>query len=145
MPVPHRKGNVIYTASLAATLNANFDFYERLDKVSHVTTIENALLITKSGLSLSLINDYSVVSRGILDNRSTHPLHRIPVIWLSPSVNDPVQESKYGNVAFSTNFNSLFTYNVTQQNLRHKFYIIECVNYVREKVVRILLTKYDNH
>ena len=143
MPVPHRTGNVNYTSSLPTTLNRNFDFYERLDKVSHVTTIENALFITKSGLSLSLINDYSVVSRGILDNESTHPLRFIPVIWLSPSVNDPVQVSRYGNVAFSTNFNSLFSNNVNQQNLQHKFYIIEFVQYVKVKVVRILITKNE--
>lgn len=143
MPVPHRTGNVHYTSFLPATLDPNFGDHKRLDKVSHVTTIENALDITKSGLSLSLINDYSVVSRGILDNKSTHPLRFIPVIWLSPSTNDPVQRSKYGNVAFSTNFNSLLSNNVTQQNLQHKFYIIEFVQYVTEKVVRILITKNE--
>ena len=64
-----------------------------------------------------------------------HPLRDKPVIWVSPSAGVPLQESGYGNVEFFTDFSSLCHHSVT------KFYYIEFVKYVRERVVRILLTR----
>ena len=134
----HRVGNVSYTSYLperVTTADESFDDYTSLDIVSHVTTIENAMSVIRQGFSPSLIDDYSVVSRVMLEDGSFHPLRYKPAIWLSPSAGVPVQESRYGNVAFSTEFKSLFHSNAT------KFYYIEFVNYVRERVVRILLTR----
>ena len=138
MPVPHRKGNVSYQSYLpqcVTTADERFGDYTSLDIVSHVTTIESAMSVIRQGFSLSPIDDYSVVSRGMLNDGSFHPLHDKPVIWVSPSAGVPVQESRYGNVAFFTDFTSLYHPNVT------KFYYIEFVKYVKERVVRILLTE----
>lgn len=136
MPVPHRKGNVYYTSYLPPSSNDEFDDYDLLDIVSHVTTIENAISIIRTDFSPSLIYDYSIVSQGILENRTSyptnHPLHYTPVIWLSPSAEVPIEESRYGNVAFSTDFVNL--------NVNVNFYYIEIIKYQKSIAVRLLLT-----
>ena len=53
--------------------------------------------IIRQGFSTTFIDDYSVVSWATLKDGSVHPLRYEPVIRLSPS---PVQESRYGNVAW---------------------------------------------
>ena len=138
MHVRHRVGNISYTSHLperVTTADERFDDYTTLDIVSHVTTIENAMSIIRQDFSTSFIDGYSVVSRAKVKDGSVHPLRYKPVVWLSLSAGVPVQESRYGNVAFSTDFNSLFQSNAT------KFYYIEFLNYVKERVVRNLLTR----
>lgn len=138
MHARHRVGNVSYTSHLperVTTADERFDDYTSLDIVSHVTTIENAMSIIRPDFSTSFIDNYSVVSRAKVKDGSVHPLCYKPVVWLSLSAGVPVQESRYGNVAFSTDFNSLF------QSIATKFYYIEFLNYVKERVVRILLTR----
>ena len=135
MPVPHRKGNVYYTSYLPESANDEFGDYDSLDIVSHVTTIENAISVITTGFSPSLIYDYSIVSMGTLKNGTPyptdHPLRFAPVIWLSPSARVPIQESRYGNVAFSNDFVNI---NV------NRIYFIEIIKYKKNKTVRLLLT-----
>ena len=56
--------------------------------------------IIRQGFSTTFIDDYSVVSWATLKDGSVHPLRHEPVIRLSPSARVPVQESRYGNVAW---------------------------------------------
>lgn len=137
MHASHRFRNIYYISHLPIKGNDGFKAYKPLDMLSHVTTIENSFSAIKTGFSPSPINDYSIVSKGKLSDGSTHPLQSTPVIWLSPSASVPVQESRYGNVAFSINFNSLISLNL------HKFYAIEFVQYDKEKALRILLTENE--
>ena len=135
MPVPHRKGNVYYTSYLPASGN-EFGNYNLLDILSHVTTIENAISVITTDFSLSLICDYSVVSMGTLGKGTSyptyHPLRSTPIIWLSPSAKVPIQESRYGNVAFSIDFAEL--------NINLNFYYIEIMKYKKRIAIRLLLT-----
>lgn len=113
----HRVGNIFYRSHLperGTTADERFDDYTSLDILSHFTTIENAMSIIRQGSSTSFIDDYSVVSRVTLKDGSVHPLRYKPVIWLSSSARIPVRESRYGNVACSTDFLSLFHSNVTK-------------------------------
>ena len=121
------------------TVQAGFHDYTFLDIVSHVTTIEHATSIIDEGFSPSPINDYSIVSRVTKYDGSfqVHPLYSEQVIWISPSAEVPLQTSRYGNVAFSIDFNSVICSNVT------KFYYVEFVQYKYERALRILLTNRD--
>lgn len=142
IPAVHREGNIYYRLFLPehiTTAQTGFHDYTFLDIISHVTTIKHATSIIDEGFSPCPINDYSIVSKVTMYDGSlhVHPLNSEKVIWISPSAEVPLQTSRYGNVAFSIDFNSVICSNVT------KFYYVEFVQYKYERALRILLTNRE--
>jgi len=106
--------------------------------LTHVTSMENTEMILQEGFKMQVVGDYSCVNK-LNDSRgSSHPLARIPFLWMAPDNHETTAAIRYGNVAFSLKQLSQL------QNLR--FYYVEFLDYVTKTAARIMVTNknYDH-
>lgn len=102
---------------------------------SYITTIENAFLILKNGITYEPLTTFSVVKE-----QKLHPLHNEGVLVVSPTfgLGQAAKNSK-GNVQFTSFDLSMYS--------DCNFYIVEFLKYKKQQTVRVLATtrKYDLH